>query len=256
MDPARGPAAAGPLRMGARDDGGSRGDPLRDRGADRVAARPDRARPRPAAHPARPLGRGRVLDVCGDCDRDRHRARDSRRGADEDRCGAVERLFQRDQRTDKPDGGRSGRRQPPALAQQAPPRIDQDRRARAPARASCARARRRQVHRPGRHVRRGRRDLDRQGPLQHGPDPRDLDLHAARHAAAEPDRQPALPASTGGEAAPAAHRERARVVRPRAGAAQLHHRRERRHRHLHPRRHRPAAARRELRADLRRAGWR
>ena len=116
------------------------------------------------------------------------------------------------------------------------------------------RARRRQVHGSGRDVRRGRRDLDRQGPLQHRADPRDLDLHAPRHAAAAPRGRPALPTAAGRAAAAPANRERARVVRARAGAAQPDHRRERRDRHLPPRRHRAAPARGELRADLRRVG--
>ena len=50
-----------------------------------------------------------------------------------------------------------------ALARHAPPRIDQGLGARPPARAPDPRARRRQVHEPGRHVRRGRGGLDRQG---------------------------------------------------------------------------------------------
>ena len=223
--------------------------------AARAAARSAGARAAESgALPPRPRGRVRVPRVCGSARVDHLRDRHRRRHADEDGSEPLQRLLHASSRSVRTDGRVSRRRSPAALAEHAPPALDQDRDAGAQDRQADPAARRREVHAPHRQLRRGRGDLDRQDVVRARRADRRVDLHAARPAAIRATTRSTVPAATGRAAAAVEHGVVARLVRARSGGAEPHHRNERRARLVDPLACRRAAARRAVRVAVRRVG--
>ena len=194
LDPARWSPHPAALSVGCGGGGASRRLPVPRRVADRVPAEPDRPRADASQDPARLRCGAGVSGVR------RHRPRRGRRARHggcepgEDEHDPRERLLYGRARTGPADARGSRRRPAPALAEHPPAQLDQGPEAGPRPRRQGPEEGRLQVHGEGARLHRGRGDQHDQVPLQPGPGDRGVDLHAARHAAAETRRGPAVPA--------------------------------------------------------------